>query len=118
MASPVESASVSMYQIWVKPLRSDISKAEKMPGVVKIVPIDTTYGSGFGVTSLSQDGYVVGLLSRQTFRKRTNAYLKELKTKIQAVTAADIERVAKKYIEPKRLVIVDAGDQSKAGPKK
>ena len=26
-----------------------ISKAEKMPGVVKIVPIDTTYGSGFGV---------------------------------------------------------------------
>ncbi len=34
-----------------KPVRSDISKAEKMPGVVKVVPIDTTYGAGFGVVA-------------------------------------------------------------------
>jgi len=33
----------------VKPVRSDTSAAEKMPGVVKIVPIETVYGSGFGV---------------------------------------------------------------------
>ena len=32
-----------------KPVKADLSKAEKMPGVVKIVPIDTTYGHGFGV---------------------------------------------------------------------
>lgn len=32
-----------------KAVRSDISLAEKMPGVVKVVPIDTTYGAGFGV---------------------------------------------------------------------
>ncbi len=36
-------------RFWAKPVRSDLSKAEKMPGVLKIVPIDTTYGSGFGV---------------------------------------------------------------------
>ncbi|MGO4830745.1 xanthine dehydrogenase family protein molybdopterin-binding subunit, partial [Rhizobiaceae sp. 2RAB30] len=36
-------------RFWAKPVKSDVSKAEKMPGVVKIVPIDTTYGSGFGV---------------------------------------------------------------------
>ena len=36
-------------RFWAKPVKSDLSKAEKMPGVVKIVPIDTTYGSGFGV---------------------------------------------------------------------
>lgn len=32
-----------------KPIRSDISAAAKMPGVIKIVPIDSSYGSGFGV---------------------------------------------------------------------
>ena len=34
-----------------KPVRVDISKAEKIPGVVKVVPIDTTYGAGFGVVA-------------------------------------------------------------------
>ncbi|HHZ07950.1 MAG TPA: xanthine dehydrogenase family protein molybdopterin-binding subunit [Rhizobiales bacterium] len=34
-----------------KPIRFDLSKAEKMPGVVKVVPIDTTYGAGFGVVA-------------------------------------------------------------------
>ncbi|BCH29537.1 aldehyde dehydrogenase [Mesorhizobium sp. L-8-10] len=36
-------------RFWARPVKADLSKAEKMPGVVKIVPIDTTYGSGFGV---------------------------------------------------------------------
>ncbi len=69
-------------------------------------------------TNLSTDSFVVQMLSTQTFRKRTTAFLKELRAKVQAVTPADIERVAKKYLDAKRLVIVDAGDQSKATPKK
>ncbi|WP_274626906.1 xanthine dehydrogenase family protein molybdopterin-binding subunit [Arvimicrobium flavum] len=32
-----------------KPVKADTSKAEKMPGVVKVVSLDTTYGHGFGV---------------------------------------------------------------------
>ncbi|WP_187968626.1 xanthine dehydrogenase family protein molybdopterin-binding subunit [Aquibium microcysteis] len=36
-------------RFWQKPTRVDLSKAQAMPGVVRIVPIDTTYGSGFGV---------------------------------------------------------------------
>jgi isoquinoline 1-oxidoreductase beta subunit len=32
-----------------KPTKIDLSAAEKMPGVVKIVQMDTTYGQGFGV---------------------------------------------------------------------
>jgi len=36
-------------RFWAKPVKADLSKAEKMPGVVKIVPIETTYASGFGV---------------------------------------------------------------------
>lgn len=34
---------------WARPGRADLSKAEAVPGVVKIVPLDTTYGHGFGV---------------------------------------------------------------------
>jgi isoquinoline 1-oxidoreductase beta subunit len=36
-------------RFWAKPVKADTSRAEKMPGVVKIVPIDTSYGHGFGV---------------------------------------------------------------------
>jgi zinc protease len=68
-------------------------------------------------TSLSQDGTVVQMLANQTFRKRTTAFTKELRARIQAVTPADIERVAKKYLEPKRMVVIDAGDQAKSKPK-
>ncbi|HEY5924798.1 MAG TPA: pitrilysin family protein [Kofleriaceae bacterium] len=64
-------------------------------------------------TSLSNDSYVASMLSRQTFRGRTTAFSKELREKIQAVSADDIARVAKKYVDPKRFAIVDAGDVSK-----
>lgn len=58
--APIFGADVSLPEMlygtvkmsprfWSKPVKADLSKAEKMPGVVKIVPIDTTYGHGFGV---------------------------------------------------------------------
>jgi predicted Zn-dependent peptidase len=56
------------------------------------------------------------MLALQTFRGRTTAYSKDLRAKIAAVTADDIARVAKKYLDPKRLVIVDAGDLAKQKP--
>lgn len=36
-------------RFWARPVSSDLSKAQAVPGVVKIVPIDTSYGAGFGV---------------------------------------------------------------------
>ncbi|RWM21928.1 MAG: xanthine dehydrogenase family protein molybdopterin-binding subunit [Mesorhizobium sp.] len=36
-------------RFWAKPVKADFSKAEKMPGVIKIVPIETNYGHGFGI---------------------------------------------------------------------
>lgn len=36
-------------RFWAQPAKVDLSKAEKMPGVVKIVPLATNYGHGFGV---------------------------------------------------------------------
>lgn len=36
-------------RFWARPVNSDLSKAQAVPGVLKIVTIDTTYGAGFGV---------------------------------------------------------------------
>jgi len=65
-------------------------------------------------TSLGNDNYVVSLWSRALFHGRTTQFTKDLRAKIQAVTPADVERVAKKWLDPKRLTIVDAGDTAKA----
>jgi zinc protease len=64
-------------------------------------------------TGLSDDGTVTEMLATQAYRDRTTVYTKELRAKIQAVTTTDIARVAKKYLDPKRLVLVDAGDVAK-----
>jgi zinc protease len=65
-------------------------------------------------TNLSNDGYVAYQLRQQTYLGRTTAEDKALRAKLAAVTTADIERVAKQHLQPNRLVIVDAGDSSKA----
>ncbi|MBA3396039.1 MAG: insulinase family protein [Deltaproteobacteria bacterium] len=70
-------------------------------------------------TQLSNDSYVIGMLRNQLFRGRTTEWSKQLRAKVQAVTAADVERVAKKHLHPSKLTVIDAGDLSKANePKK
>jgi zinc protease len=64
--------------------------------------------------SLANDNYVVGLLAGELFEGRTNAWYKELRDKVSKVTTADVERVAKKWLHPDRLVVIDAGDHAKA----
>ncbi|HWO25430.1 MAG TPA: pitrilysin family protein [Kofleriaceae bacterium] len=65
-------------------------------------------------TNLSNDSYVAYLLRQETYLGRTTAEEKALRAKLQAVTPADLERVAKKHLQPSRLVLVDAGDPTKA----
>jgi zinc protease len=64
-------------------------------------------------TSLSNDGHVVRMLAGQEYKQRTTAWSKQLRAKVEAVTPADIARVATKHLDPKRLVIVEAGDVAK-----
>ena len=65
-------------------------------------------------TNLSNDGWVMQELARELYRGRTPEFTKQLRAKIAAVTTAEVEKVAQKRFDPKRLVIVDAGDQAKA----
>ena len=64
-------------------------------------------------TALADDGAVASLLARQLYAGRDLAYVKNLRAKIAALTAADVERAAKKYVEPDRVVLVKAYDPAK-----
>jgi zinc protease len=65
-------------------------------------------------TQLSSDAFVVELLQHELYRERAASHLIELRKKVQALTADDVEKAAKKYFKVDRLVVVDAGDTSKA----
>jgi zinc protease len=60
-------------------------------------------------TALSRDDYVVGLLADQLELGRTTAEAVALRAAVAKLTIADLERVARKYVQPDRLISVDAG---------
>jgi zinc protease len=64
-------------------------------------------------TSLSNDNYVVWMLENQLYCGRTNAFLKDLRSKVAALTTTDVERVAARRLDPNRIFFVDAGDHAK-----
>lgn len=64
-------------------------------------------------TNLSNDSYVVGMLSTQSFLGRTTKETVALRARVAALKTSDVEAVAKKYLAPGKLVIVDAGSKPK-----
>lgn len=69
-------------------------------------------------TNLSNDSYVTRMLATQMFLGRTTDFTANLRAQLQKVTIADVERVARTYLQPGKLVIVDAGDATKASSAK
>jgi zinc protease len=63
-------------------------------------------------TDLSNDEFVSETLLEGLHEKRTLMWWKDFRTKVQAVTAEDIARVAKAHIAPDAFVLVKAGDFS------
>ena len=55
------------------------------------------------------------MLSSQLFEGRTMAREEELENQIADLTPAAISAALKKHIDPKRLVIVTAGDRKTGG---
>jgi zinc protease len=59
---------------------------------------------------LASDSAIAGLLSELNHTGRTMAYREQLEKRIEALTTEQIHAAAKKYFDPKKLVIVTAGD--------
>ena len=65
----------------------------------------------------SSDPALAGLLSNLRYTGRTMAYEAELEMKIQALTPEQVATALRKYIDPRKLIVVGAGDfEAKAGP--
>jgi len=60
--------------------------------------------------SRTNDGVLTGLLTENLEADRTMAFYSELEKRINALTPEQVLEALKKYIDPKKLVIVDAGD--------
>jgi zinc protease len=58
----------------------------------------------------SSDAALASLLTGQLKAGRTSAYLAEFEKKVAEMTAASVNEAFRKHIEPKRLVIIKAGD--------
>jgi zinc protease len=58
----------------------------------------------------TSDGVLAGLLTENLEAERTMAFYSELEKRINALTPEQVLESLKKYIDPKKLVIVDAGD--------
>jgi zinc protease len=62
----------------------------------------------------SSDGYVAGRLERSLRLDQTLAYDADLDKKLAALTPDDVLAALRKHIDPKRLVVVIAGDFAKS----
>jgi zinc protease len=58
----------------------------------------------------STDGALAGLLVGQLYAGRTSAYLADFEKKVGAVTAEQANEAFRRKVDPKRLVIIEAGD--------
>ena len=67
--------------------------------------------------SRSNDQALAGILSSLLFENRTMAYHEQLEKKIAALTPEEVTAALKKHVDPKRLVIVTAGDRKTEGGK-
>ncbi len=115
--------SFGAYAI-VAPANMNKAKASILEEINKIAAGDVTEAElarakeGYAKqedTNLSNDGYVRSQLGRNAYLGRTMAWHQALRAKVAAVTVADVARVAKKYLDPKKLIVVAAGDLAKAG---
>jgi zinc protease len=65
--------------------------------------------------ALSNDGGVAGMLARELYLGRTMKFTEERIAMVKALTPADIQAAARKYIDPDKLVVISAGDFGAAG---
>jgi zinc protease len=61
----------------------------------------------------ASDGSIAGQLASNLDLGRSFAYIAKEEKQIEALTTKDVQAAFKKYIDPKKLVIIRAGDFKK-----
>jgi zinc protease len=76
-----------------------------------------SYAANFD-SMLADDDFVAGELAKGLYLDRTFAFWQKINARIQALTPADLQSAAQKYIKLDKLVKVKAGDLSKTAAAK
>jgi zinc protease len=59
------------------------------------------------------DGALVGLLSELSYVGRTMKYYEDVEKRIESLTPEQVAAAARKYFDPRKVVVVMAGDFAK-----
>ena len=62
-------------------------------------------------STFNSKAQTVGIFAADEYTKRDPSYWQTYRDRINAVTAADVQRVAQKYLVPEKLVVLVVGDQ-------
>ena len=62
-------------------------------------------------STFNSKAQTVGIFAADEYTKRDPSYWQTYRDRINAVTAADVQRVARKYLVPEKLVVLVVGDQ-------
>jgi zinc protease len=62
-------------------------------------------------STFNSKAQTVGIFAADEYTKRDPSYWQTYRDRIKAVTAADVQRVAQKYLVPEKLVVLVVGDQ-------
>jgi zinc protease len=65
----------------------------------------------------ASDERLAGLLADTLYESRTMAYYLELEKAVQTLDAASVTETARKHWDPKKMVLITAGDFAKSSPK-
>ena len=62
-------------------------------------------------SSFASKAQAMGIFAADEYTRRDPAYWATYRDRIQAVTAADVQRVAREYLVPEKLIVLVVGDQ-------
>jgi predicted Zn-dependent peptidase len=88
----------------VRKIRSEPVSAEELDTIKK--SLIETFPSTF-----NSKAQTVAIFSADEYTRRDPTYWQTYRERIAAVTAADVQRVAQKYLSPDKLVVLVVGDQ-------
>jgi zinc protease len=88
----------------IRKMRETSVSAEELDTIKK--NLIETFPSNF-----ASQAQAMGIFASDEYTRRDPAYWATYRDRIQAVTAADVQRVAKTYLVPERMVMLVVGDQ-------
>ena len=97
----------------IKEIFGEVTRMQKEPVTPAELKGVQNYLSGVFVIQNSSRGALIGQLQYVDFQGLGESYLKTYVGKVNAVTAADVQKTTQQYIKPEEMTIVVVGDKSK-----